>query len=120
MGESCIFGCMLWSYILWMFLAMLGVILGKAFYYSELVNIAFSFKDFSQPYFRLGVQFTKELYLDRKVEVFTLALFFVHLDIDFVQPLSKEEEHVIREQYLDEEIKRIRKEIKEQPFNEKE
>lgn len=74
-----------------MFLGLLGVVIGRAFYYSELVNIAFSFKDFSKPYFRLGVQFTKEIYLDRQVEVFSLALFFVHLDIDFVQPLSEED-----------------------------
>lgn len=108
MGGWCIFGLMLWSYILWMFLAMLLTILARAYWNSETVHIALALKGFDHPYFHLGLSFYKEVYLDKEVETFILGLFFFSIDVTFVRNLSKEEEEIIN---------RIKKKIEEMHDN---
>lgn len=80
--------CYLWCMFIFLLflgaLVVMSVVMG--WMNAEDVHLSLSFKSLSHPYYRLGLSFHKEVYLDKEADVFILGMFFLTLHMEFVKP----------------------------------
>lgn len=67
------------------FLAWIVALIIRGFYTSHEVRLQVYLKPLTHSYFRLGLYFVKEVWMDKNVEVLTLGMFFIVLEIHFIE-----------------------------------